>query len=639
MSFLKFILLITLSAIALPTVHAQATPQSTHSIASSLIAQAHKMELSEQKTWRNLLVYRPRILGGKKFVSAIHSESFFFAPNGRTDANSELTATLHAFATPVAVNPNDHPQCKFRGRYFWLDKQLNFKQIGLQEVDCTKYNQWSKSGLNRSVSIVFATGYLGNPASYYGHMLLKINNKDGATTDLEDPAINYGAAITQGDGMIKYIFKGLFGSYEAGFSDSEFYHHQNKHNEEELRDIWEYELSFEGDDLELLLAHSWELLRERFTYYFLNRNCAFRLAELLEVIDGISVKPNTKLWSMPQAFLQNMDKSQFKGKPLIKNVQYRPSRQSNLYGRYKNLNRQEKQLVSKLTQSLEILEQENFLTQPLESKHRILDVLLDYFQYLRNSEELTEDENNKKYKMVLSKRYQLPPGKAVGTKTQTPGPEKGRNPSFFDIAALHNKTIGDGVKLRIRPAYYDELDASSGHTNSASLSMGELEFTAFDGDLRMRQLTIVKIESINQKVTGLAGDKAKYWTLQAGLKQDSLACKSCLTPNIQSSMGRALDTSINDLTVSAHLGGGLQKNTQNLGIAYGLAGLLIQTEFTEQFRVSLKSSYKDFLSNNDRDEFLHTLSARLSTGINSDIRLTYQKDITEEYSLSFGFYW
>jgi len=66
-----------------------------------------------------------------------------------------------------------------------------------------------------SVSLVYATGYLGNPASYYGHVLLKINSDGDTQTALEDQAINFGAIIPDNEGMVSYILKGLMGGYES----------------------------------------------------------------------------------------------------------------------------------------------------------------------------------------------------------------------------------------------------------------------------------------------------------------------------------------------------------------------------------------------------------------------------------------
>ena len=78
-----------------------------------------------------------------------------------------------------------------------------------------------------SVSVVFATGFLGNPASYYGHTLLKFNFRTGEKhTSLLDVSVNYGAILEgKHDGQVTYIVKSLAGGYSAGFSHIHFYYH------------------------------------------------------------------------------------------------------------------------------------------------------------------------------------------------------------------------------------------------------------------------------------------------------------------------------------------------------------------------------------------------------------------------------
>jgi len=48
--------------------------------------------------------------------------------------------------------------------------------------------------------------------------------------------------------------------------------------------MWEYELALSPDEVEQITAHTWELLRTRYAYYFFKQNCAYRMSELLGLV-------------------------------------------------------------------------------------------------------------------------------------------------------------------------------------------------------------------------------------------------------------------------------------------------------------------------------------------------------------------
>ena len=210
---------------------------------SFYVYKAKNKRLHEHSTWQKLLAYEQQ-WSGKNVRSAIHSDSFFNAPTGYKDPEAELLATLKAIARLEESNPNLHAQCRFPARYLWLKDQLDFSEKDIPSVNCPEFNEWSMKGKVDSLSIVFATGFLGNPASYYGHTLLKLNNKSSNNNRLLDVSVNYGAIVPDGEDPITYIVKGLLGGYDAGFSHTEYYFHNHSYGEIELRDLGSMNLIF-----------------------------------------------------------------------------------------------------------------------------------------------------------------------------------------------------------------------------------------------------------------------------------------------------------------------------------------------------------------------------------------------------------
>jgi hypothetical protein len=158
-----------------------------------------------------------------------------------------------------------------------------------------------------SISLLYATGYLGNPASYYGHTLLKFNSSHKLQSKLLDVSVNYGAIVPSGENPLSYIFKGMLGGYDGGFSHIEFYFHNHNYGELELRDIWEYELGFSNADVQLMVAHLWELMGKKNTYYFFRKNCAYRIAEILELAGDLKIIPDDRPWVFPQTIAAKLN--------------------------------------------------------------------------------------------------------------------------------------------------------------------------------------------------------------------------------------------------------------------------------------------------------------------------------------------
>jgi hypothetical protein len=216
---------------------------------SLIIQQAKDQKLYQQKTWLHLLRY-DKYLMGDSYDSAIISPEFFMAPEGDTNPENELVATLESFFQPLPANQNEHPQCRFRGRYIWLKRYLNFEAAGMPEAICSDFDQWSFKGKVDSLSLIFITGYLGNPSSYYGHIALKLNTADEKFPldyHLLDLTLTYGAAVPKTDNAVFYILKGVFGGYEAGFATQEFYSLNYNYVQNQLRDLWEYHLNLDPE--------------------------------------------------------------------------------------------------------------------------------------------------------------------------------------------------------------------------------------------------------------------------------------------------------------------------------------------------------------------------------------------------------
>lgn len=602
-------------------------------IAFSTTAFAHTelthQGLADDPLWRALLVM------DEDGESAIHTPAFFLADGEARDPARELHAALAAFAEPVGGDPDQHAQCRFPARFRFLDQRLDLASSGIRPVDCPDYIAFS--GSVASISVVFATGYLGNPASYYGHLLLKFNTEVGARiTSMDDPAINFGANVPPNDNMVSYIVNGVLGGYEASFTDQQYHYHANNYGEQELRDLWEYELVLSRDERELLTAHTWELLEADYTYYFFNRNCAYRMGELLGLVVEEPLIADWRLWETPQAIAQRLRQARHRGNPLVGAVRYHPSRQSRLYQRYAALDAQERSQVHALVEDPQALNGKAMQRLSLASQYQVLDTLIDYYQFAIKAETAEADDPDN-YREVLRRRYMLPPGGESAVFHGGNRPHNGRRPSYVSLSLAAQASAPDSVRLGIRPAYYDHLDAGDGHIPHSELSMGELHLGVSEGRAYVARLEAVKIESLMRNLTGLPSDRQHAWRLAVGAEQLQVGCHDCLAAKANGAYGLATSFGRHDLVLATLAGAGF------LGRSMDTDGLYLSARAVFNWHVSSRwtvhAAAEERRGPGGVSQTRGRLAVRAAITTNTDVRLQARHVGADEIALSIGYYW
>lgn len=603
----------------------------------ALLDKAASQNLASHPTWIKLGHFERNRSSSSGWTSEIHSASFFLAPNGKENPKAELEATIKVFAAPAPDNTDLHAQCLFPGRYIWLSSLLDFDAARFPNVSCTAFKNWTKGESIKSISLLYATGYLGNPASFYGHTLLKFNSDNSAHSSLLDVSVNYGAIVPPGEGPIPYIFKGVTGGYDAGFSHIQYYFHNHNYGELELRDIWEYELAFSQFQVDLIMGHLWELLGKKYTYYFFRKNCGFRMAEVLELADGLDIIPRKHPYVFPQTLVMNLSQASINGKPAVSNVKYQPSRQSRLYHKYSQLTFDKQKVVKALAQDVELLNELTYTDLGVDSKKAVLETVQDYLQFAEGQEH-EEGVVKEKSKAVLAARFRLPVGEVFSSLEGKNPPHLGRKPSYIQVSGLTNSHLNGGLSIRIRPSYYDALDAGNGHVANSELTMADTEVVYLNNRLSLRKLNIVSVDAVNGGRTGMPGDNGKTWRLKLGVEKQSLSCKNCLVARFQGDIGLAKN--INDFAVMCvAVGGAVQNNRNDYGAFYSNVSAFTNLKVSNKthFRMEFENRYH--FDSNKGYEAIYSLQGRYRWAKNTDVRFMYQRNRAEEFSVSIGYYW
>ncbi len=609
----------------------------------ALVLQAESKGLVNHPYWIALMHYRRNGFMAKgEVVSEIISPDFFLSPFGRENSRAELAATLEAFFVPPDKDPDGHAQCRFIARYKWLRKSLDWEGITPPSVTCEQYNLWSLNEQINSLSLVFVSGYFENPASFYGHLLLKFNtNRKLSSGSLLDQSVNYGAIVSEDDNALEYMFRGVFGGYDATFSHAQFYRHNHNYGESELRDMWEYELALNKEEVEQIISHGWELLGNKFVYYFLNKNCAYQMAELLELVIDREIISRNIPWTMPVSIFERLVTIKRNEVPIVKKIRYIPSRQKRFYEQYSMLGSAQKNIVKSFVEAPSGLDVIDYQELSEIDKIEIVDTLIDYYEFRIVSKDDDIELKAIKHKLLIE-RIQLPSKELIlteGWQGESP-PHDGPLPGMIRSGIIHNSKFDYGIEVNMRPANYDFLSLSAGRPENSNLTMFDLSVIHADSKLWLRKLDIVNIEALNLSKTSLPDDGGYAWKIKFGFEGNDLSCdeNDCVVFNLIGGVGKALE--ISDSIVAY---GMIEVNTQSHYQDFGTLGAAMKAVLVaspmEGWKTKVSIGNKKFMNGSRTSERLIGWENRFGSDRNWDVRIAYDKNVEREFKTAVSIYW
>lgn len=592
--------------------------------------------ISTSVTWQKLIKFeRTNHLKNGNF--AIHSQRFYLSDMLTLSAKGELIKTLDALLSNKHTDDTtENPQCRFPARYYWLKKQFDLSRVS--PVICQKFLDWAKLSSTQSLSLIFATGYLGNPASYYGHTLIKLNSNKSEKLNLLETSVNFGANVPENEDPISYMFKGVIGGYDASFTHSKFYFHTQNYLENELRDLWEYQLNLSKDDYYFLVAHIWELIEQDYVYYFFDENCVYRMYELFTLLEDIDL-PNIKApWVIPQEVVRAINSATYQNIPLVKKIKYIPSRQAKFYNKYWQLELNAQNIINKITTNTEQLALLTTEELSEEVRLKILSTLLDYYQYLMVVDKENKKQHKQSYTQVLSYRYKLPVSKAKFFDKKVESPHLARPSSYLQASFIHNRQQGNGMTFKLRPAYYDQLDAENGHVRNGALKMGELDLEYIAAKLAIRRFSIFELVSVSNQATGLLQDGYDSWKLYLGLQKQDNECTSCTDFTFKANKGLAIPIRV-DTTVGLYIGGAIVENHLDRGRVYVSSNLTLNQSINNDWNFYIDLEARKYLENEQLTKLNFQVETRYRFSLKNeylDFRLALSNN---EGMLGLGYYW
>jgi hypothetical protein len=457
--------------------------------------------LSADGRWQALLHVNRGATLRSRGRSYVDDERFFLSEQGRRDPHQELLANLKVLSREA-----EPERCRFPARYRYLAAALDWDEPD-PFAHCEEYLQWRASMPDASLVLVFPAAYLNSPSSMFGHTLLRFDAA-GQESDWHAWAVNFGALVTAEDNSIFYIYRGLAGGYPGRFSTVTYLSKIQEYAHLENRDMWEYRLNLDADEIGWVIDHLWELKDVNFDYYFLDENCSFRLLELIEVArPDTDLLSNFRLAEVPVNTVRALDRA-----GLIAERVYRPSKAMELEQVRQVLSPEERRLASQLMRSMGITEQPEYQALAPERRHLVARAAYQAIRFRDRTRD--SDEERARHAFALLRLMHANQAPLLPPVAAPSPPEQGHATKMLAISGGQREEQGF-AELQYRLTYHDWLDNGHGFLPGAWIEAFNVRARREESDRwRLWQLDLVNIRSLAPRTTFV---RPVSWFVHAGI--------------------------------------------------------------------------------------------------------------------------
>ncbi len=476
------------------------------SVVQDYIDRADQLKLHQADTWQRLMY------ADKQGQSEVTYPGYFLAATGQKNLQQELQQNIQALFQPAAENQS--MRCKFPARSAWLMQQLQIREAQLPEVSCPDLERWINEVKPYQATLIYATDYMGNPSSMFGHTLLRLDPKDQQQLKLVSYAVNYAATVDSNDNW-SFAWKGLTGQYPGEYSLMPYYRKVKEYGDFESRDLWEYELNLSPEETRFLVQHLWEMQQVSFPYYFINDNCAYRLLGLLDLVrPGLNLQQQFHSAAIPVETLKVVEQH-----GLVRQKIYRPALETQLLSQ----SRQHGKALAKTAHQIAYAEPQampaRLQNDSAENQAKILEMAYDhlYLDFLR--QEVDENFAQPRFRALLGLRSQLNIDKQRQA-PKTPKIDPTQSHHARNLLLETGKVQGDSfIRLGHRQAYHDLIDPQGGLRTGTQLLFLNAALQYREDEFKLEYLDLLTVNSynpINAFKTPLS------WGFNLGWQQEAL---------------------------------------------------------------------------------------------------------------------
>lgn len=471
--------------------------------------------LQKDPFWLALLHYKKDVNG--RYVSEADGKGFFLSKRGKVSPEEELAADVLAFLEPEDRydETNMHPQCRFPARYKWVKSRFN---LDFKDVSCKRFEEWAGLIRPKGMTIIYASGYLNNPASMFGHTFIRLDRREkGIETDLLSYVVNYAAIPTTSNALL-YAILGLTGGFEGRFSTLPYYMKVKEYGSMENRDLWEYRLNVKEEQLDYITRHIWELGQTHFNYFYIDENCSYHILSLVQIAyPELDFREYFSVYTVPQDTIKYL----LNKKGIVKDINFRPSLRTTAAAQIESLSPEELDIAIEIAQSkksLKVPESYNRLSE--ERKVAVLETASTLYR-LYKGVGLPEEEERQvalvEREILLMRSRLKAPSLEPRVKTPRP-PHIAHGPAMLSMSAgIGKKGIYEGIELK--PVLHDLVSREDGYEPLTQIDMLKLSLR-FMNDYEkvfINNFDFIRIVSIAELKRWL---RKLSWNLSLGVEAD-----------------------------------------------------------------------------------------------------------------------
>lgn len=462
--------------------------------------------------WLALLHYRDQDGG---WLSEVEDPSFFLDVEGRRNPEREWSANRRAFLVADSGGSGQHAQCRFPGRFALMREALGWTDGDVPHVDCPEFGAHQRNLRAVSLSVVFASHYLDNPASAFGHTMLYLGSNSDRSVMLADYSVSFEATI-EGMSPLEYLPRGLLGGLVAGYRLAQLHERVRKYERNEQRDLWLFPLRVSQEEVDQLVRHLWELKDVTFRYGFFGGNCAQKILGLVHAVaPAYRVLPYHSLAVLPSEVARRLVlRIGLDGQPIR-----RPSQWSRYIRRVALLSPQEREQLKEMVTSRTLVE---------DASPAVLSAALSWSEFetpyraFRRAAE-TEDHDDLVWKRALWASRVARGATNEDELTHSmleSGPSllQGHLPSRLTLRSGYRSGYGSVLGLGARWLLHGAVDPHAGYPPVSSLEVARVELgvSASLGKPFVDEATLLRVEKL-APVTGL--QSALAWRIEVGARR------------------------------------------------------------------------------------------------------------------------
>ncbi len=450
--------------------------------------------LARDPHWLALL-HQARHRPSRAARKSLTEGGFYLHPEGATDPASELAATVDAMTAPDASAART-VRCRLPARHAFLAEH---GLVPAARGACPELLAWRETIGAVRATIVFPEAFLGNPSSMFGHTLLRFDPIDAegeAGPPLLGWTLDYMANPGDDPGPL-YLLRGLVGGYLGRFGIAPYYVKTRFYGDWQDRDIWEYPLALEPEEVDRVLLHVWELQTVALPYVFFTRNCSDYLLDVLETAwPGLdraggfppAVTPIDTLRAMEARAAGSVGTPFFRASPATK-----------LQAALARLSSEDGALVEALAAGRVLPGDPRVTAKPDALRGRILALAYDLAYHRTTARGQPSTTERERLASLLRARSRLGGGSAEDEEIDgrdRVDPLRGHGTARAAIAG----GVDEGeafVEWRLQPAYHEAIDAPGGFAEGGEIRFLDtrLRYYPEHGRVRLHEFTALDVST------------------------------------------------------------------------------------------------------------------------------------------------